>query len=362
MVSEWPEGHRHVHHGLEAERSRREQALQFRAHHTEDQHTQEGDYAAIDEAFTRLDSLERPTTERRLARLRALAAARVIRRRYNQEANWLVHNGEHLHYGRHHRLHTLYPDQYAHPDKDGLVLRDEDKARIGPTADDIDIECDNRIDDLRPRLSEILAFREAAKPFPGEADHISLLFTGRVAAIGRERQRARFLRALGVVADDYFEPHYWTTSKGEELRAHAREALLGAPGEDDPWHAVAEAAMHATSEHEDLLAVCVAVRRARRNVTSHPVWTDPPTIPDVSVVVSNFQVTLSWTGSMPTGVSVQTIIVPTGDMVVDTPLEFTVAESPKTYSVGGGRVAVLVQFQRNNMRTVGSIEYTGALV
>lgn len=357
MVNEWPEGHRHVHHGQEAQRSRDEQARVFRDHHTEDQHTIDGEYAAIDEAFTRLDALERPTTTARLNRLRKIAEARVIRRRYNMEANWLVENDEHLHYQHHHRLHTKYPDQYTHPAKEGLELRDEDKARIGPTREDIDIECDARIDDLRPRLSELLAYRALNKTlFPGNSDHITLLLTGRVETIERERQRARFLKVLNLVADDYFEPYHWFDSKSRKLRRHVRTSQLGTI--DESWHTLAAGAMQAESEHEDLLAICSAVLEASKHTT----WMDPPNdLPTYSVIRTPSTITIALDSAVPQGVTMQAIMVTTGDMTTSSPLDNTVTRNPHSFNLAGGRVAVLVQFAKNNQRTMGAIDYVGAL-
>lgn len=368
ISEEWPSGKRHAHHSFDAHDSRRRQALVWRDHHTEDAHTHDGDYAAIDEALIRIAALETPTNESRLNRHRKLKLAREIRRQYNREANWLVTKGEHQPYQRHVRLNAMYPDQYVHPGTDGLSLRDEDVARIGPVKSHIDSECDARIDDLRPRLSELLAFREGNKAaFPGESDHVTLLITNRINVIERERGRARFLKALNLVAEDYYEPHHWTTAKSDELLEHVRLSELGTPKENDPWHSLASSAMSSTSQHDDLFAVCGAVRDARNNESVYPIWSDPPDdLPVVSVTVNTYQVTISWSGSLPANVSVRATLVVSANLKAASPINLNVVP-PRTLNLAGDRIAVLTQFERaasaevTAARTVGTIGYVGSL-
>lgn len=366
----WPTGHRHVHHGQRAESTERKIGLLWRDHHTEDPHTVDGAYAARDEARTRLDILEHPTAAKRLDRNRKLQRARAILRLHNRKANWLAAKlHEPLHYDHHVRLHENDPDNYDHPGTEGFELRDEDAARIGPTNEHVDIECDARIDDLRPRISELMALHTANKfTYPGTTDRVFTLIGQHAAAVERERWRAAFLKTLNTIAEDYFEPHHWTTAKSDELLAHVRAAQLGAPAENDVWHALAASGMSANSEHDDLLAVCAAVAHARLFVPSYPIWTDAPnTLPDLNVTVSSHQITVAWSGSLPANIFVRGFIVQSARLRTDAPFEFQAETSPKTLNFAGDRVAVLVQFERGALapggraRTVGEIGYVGAL-
>lgn len=367
MPEAWPSGHRYVHHGFLGRLTQRAIALLYRDHHTEDEHTEDGHYAANDEAFSRLEALERPSPEARLDMLRKRAKAQKLRRQYRREANWLAANGQHQHYQRLLLLHERYPDQHEKPSSVGLDLTDEDKARIGPTDRDIHIECDNRIDDLRPRFEEMFARWIARNK--GLED-----LKARHYVMARERSRAALLAALPEVRDDYFEPKYWAEGFDEALREYVRLACLGAPEDPenlDAWHIAARAGLELASEDGDLIAVCALLRSARDH-DDVDAWDDPPsTLPAVSVKVEGETVTVTPAAALPSRVQV----VASYAVVNSYDLSFLDSGSDSgseefTITPGQtGRIAVLIRYARSPdqpgavpVRTIGGgVAFVGAI-
>ena len=344
-------GHRCVHHELYGEIDQRAQALLYRDHHEEDGHTHDEDYAAIDEALTRLDALERPDPAKRLDLLRKLARARLIRRQSNKEANWLVANNEYRGHRWLARRHEKNPSK-AHPGYDGYELRPEDKLRIGPNRSDVDAHCDRLVDELRPRTIELLAHQAAGR------DGAAAAVIQRAAVIDRLRARAMLLKALAdqpdaQVRDDWFEPKHWSAGHSDDLRAYVRLSQLGTPeSEADKWHAVATAAMAGSGDDNDLLAICAVVTAARTASKTYPLWPAPPSdLPAVTVTGSGNRVTLTWTGTLPAGVKViATAAVASGLAVTHEASEDDLPGSLGNInfpSPASGRCAVLVQHQKD---------------
>lgn len=376
MLPDWPSGHRHVHHGFDAERAQREQALIYRDHHEEDHHTRDGHYAAVDEAFTRLSALERPSTERRLAILRKKAAARVIQRQYNREANWLVHHDQHLYYGHFLMLHGRYPDRHDHPSLDGLALSDEDKQRIGPTREDLWTECWNRVADFAPAMAQPDDVPPWLVPI-----YISARRNGHVLArmtsaqivdyAEQQRARARLLAAMpdqpdAEVRDNYFEPELWAAAHTSDLRDYVRLALLG---DGNPRDQMARDALALSSADDDFIAFRALLVEAQRADEFYPVWENPPTtLPaTVNVSVSGKAVNVSWSGALPAGTQVVASVAVAGDLAYK---EHQTVKGSSNFSVTlkqTGRGAVLVQFERTanvnqtDARTTGSVAWVGAI-
>lgn len=357
ISEEWPIGQRHAHHGLDAKRSQRAQALVFRDHHSRDGHTHDGDYAALDEAFSRLDVLERPSTAKRLDRLRKLAKAREIRRQYNREANWLVANDEHLHYQHRLRLHEQWPDQHPHPGTEGLELRDEDVERIGPIAEDVHIECDNRIDDLRPRLSELCM----AAILPFDLPEATLTLRDHYDIIKAERTRADLLTSVPIRID-YFEPKYWVSGHTNDLRNYMRQAILGNEGDElDDWHTLARDEIASSSDDADLIAVPTVVKTARETAKSIGVYTKIITdsFPAILLAPRNNDIIVSWVGPLPEGVSVvSSAVVVENNKITYERTHIHTSSSLHFTTVGTGRCAVLIQFEKTNLATRKSLGRT----
>lgn len=358
MANEWPAGHRSVHHRFDAARAQRDQSLAYRGHHTDDAHTVDGLYAAIDEAHIRLDAIERPTLAALATVHRGLAAARAIRRQYVKEANWLVANNSHLPYQHLLRLYTRWPDQYDDPGTKGLVLTDDDKARIGPTDDDVENYAYDRVDRLRPRSID-LWIGNAAGRVPAS------VVGARDTRILQERRRVKLIQTIGRfdadadVRDDFWTPAHWPTDAGEahtaELREYALRGRLGDPSisaagveTPDTWHALGRTALAATPDDQDLIAGPTVLAAGRANVADHPDWPSPPALPTVVVAGGVGKLVFSWSDDVPNDVSTIATVVVAKDYEIHHTAELRVRlQSSQPAIPRTGRCAVLVQFQRN---------------
>lgn len=371
-TSDGPIGHRCLQHDEFAERVQRAMALLFREHHEEDGHTHDEAYAATDEAFTRLDGLERSTPAARLAILRKIASARVLRRQYCREANWIEHNNSPRTYQKAVRR---YGDAI---DNTGLELNDADKKRIGPRRSDVWRECWQQVAEFNSAglgggvPAWLVPHYAAAEVAAGHSSATIVAFAERL------RARARLLTALPAqpeseVRDDYFEPKYWASATHDAaLRDYVRLACLGEPGDpESAWHGVMRTGLALSTEDDDLIAICGVVRDARTAESTFPIWTDPPAdLPSVSVRVATAnskQLQVIWTGNLPTGVKVVACMALASGLVYrdkvirsgSTPFVRTMPQA--------GRAAVLLQFERAAAgdvpaaRTAGTVAFVGAI-
>lgn len=342
-----PPGHRARHHLQYGRRTRKEVA---RLHHDHAYHAQDEE---LSEILDRLDALERPTTDQRLRILRLRASARKIIRRDNKEANWLVENDDSEGYPRRLGRHQRNPDDYPHPGSDGYALTNEDKLRIGPTRAHVHLECDYKIDELRPTNAELLVRGGAG--VPGS----TALLTARHNAIRALRKRARLLTSFSdlvdsEVPDNYFEPALWEASHGIQIRDYARLAELGEPvSADDPRHIAAGTDLNRSVQDEDLIGIAKAHAAAKGDAR----WANPPSLPSVTVTGGRRQLTFSWSGNLPTGVIIRSLVVLVSPSFEASSALTVLVNSPGTVTVqasDAARAAVLVRHFKDNAFTTGT--------